>query len=70
MKTTNLTRLETLTAIGRQILSMLESGAVDIERAEFCTAGKFSTDDIRAALNMLHAAGLTTWCGGKYHAAE
>ena len=41
-KTTNLTRLETLSTIGRQILSMLESGAVDVERVMYCTSGKFS----------------------------
>lgn len=64
--TTN--RLETLTAIGRQILAMALAGSVDLARVEYVTAGKFSSDDCRAALKMLHAAGLVDYRGGKYHA--
>lgn len=63
------TRLEQLTAIGHQILAMALTGAVDLERVEYCTAGKFATDDIRAAIKMLHAGGLLAYRGGKYYAA-
>jgi len=62
-------RLETLTAIGRQILSMLDTGAVDMDRALYCTAGKFSETDVRDSMKMLHAAGLADYRGGKYYAA-
>ncbi len=66
---TNTNRLETLTAIGRQILAMTLTGAVDVDRATNCTAGKFSAEDIRSAIKMLHAGGLVDYRGGKYHAA-
>lgn len=63
-------RLELLTSIGRQLLAMANTGAVDLQRAIHCTAGKFSTDDLRAALAMLHAGGLLNYRAGKYHAAD
>lgn len=66
---TNRNRFELLTSIGHQILAMALTGAVDVERVEYCTAGKFSTDDIRAALKMLHAGGLMNYRGGEYHAS-
>ena len=68
MTTTNTNRLALLTSIGQQILAMTLTGAVDVERATYCTAGRFTTDDIRAALKMLHAAELVDYRGGKYHA--
>lgn len=67
MTTTN--RLELLTTIGRQLLAMALTGSIDLERAESCTAGKFSTDDLRAAMKMLHGGGLLNYRGGKYIAA-
>lgn len=66
---TNADRLEALTIIGCQILSMTDSGPVDMDRARYCTAGRFSDDDLRSAIQMLHAAGLVNYRGGKYHAA-
>jgi hypothetical protein len=61
-------RLELLTVIARQILGMAVTGPVDHERVEFCTAGRYSTADLKSALAMLHAGGMINYRAGKYYA--
>jgi hypothetical protein len=64
------TLLDNINAAGKQIVAMLATGPVNVERAMFCTAGKFTQHEVASALKMLHIAGVVDYFRGDYIKGE
>ena len=58
--------LDNINAAAKQIALLLQFGPVDMDRALYCTAGRFTEHELKSALKMLHIAGLADYRAGKY----
>jgi hypothetical protein len=66
MTNTTSALLDNINAAAKQIVSMLATGPVNVDRAMSCTADKFSRHEISSALKMLHIAGVADYVSGAY----
>jgi hypothetical protein len=62
--------LDNINAASKQIVAMLAFGPVNMDRALYCTAGRFTAHEIKTALKMLHVAGICDYFQGQYVTAK
>jgi hypothetical protein len=70
MTNTTTALLDNINAASKQIVAMLATGPVNLDRALFCTAGRFTRHELTSALKMLHVAGICDYFQGQYIKAK
>jgi len=70
MNTATNALLDNINAASKQIVAMLATGPVNMDRATYCTAGRFTAHELKTALKMLHVAGICDYFQGQYIKAK